>query len=263
MLHVTCFVKINILGVQIDNLTKSEVLNKVEQFLINDNQQPSLIRANGRIQHYIVTPNPEIVVAAQKDKKFLEIINRADLAIPDGVGLVFASRYLKRPLPQRITGVDLMFDICKLAEQKNCSVFFLGGKEDVAQKTAEALQKKFPHLKVAGAWSGGTIDSANLKLKIENLEKINSVKPDILFVALGAGKQEKWIAENLKQLPSVKIAMGVGGAFDFIAGKIARAPNWMRKIGLEWLWRLFLQPWRWKRILTATVKFSWIVIKNK
>jgi N-acetylglucosaminyldiphosphoundecaprenol N-acetyl-beta-D-mannosaminyltransferase len=258
-------VKVNILGVLIDNLSKSEVLKKVEQFLINDSQsqRPSLIRANGRIQHYIVTPNPEIVVAAQKDKEFLEILNRADLAVPDGVGLIFASQYLRQPLQERVTGVDLMKEICHLAEQKNYSVYFLGGEEGVARKTADTLQKQFPQLQVAGAESGGVIEISDFRFKISDLlEKINNTKPDILFVAFGAIKQEKWIAENLKQLPSVKISMGVGGAFDFIAGKIKRAPRWMRRIGLEWLWRLFMQPWRWKRILTATVKFSWMIIKS-
>ncbi|MFA5128619.1 MAG: WecB/TagA/CpsF family glycosyltransferase [Patescibacteria group bacterium] len=239
--------KVNILGVQIDNLNKADVLDKVEKFLSDDRQ------------HYIVTPNPEIVVAAQSDKEFLGIINRADLAVPDGVGLIFASRYLKRPLPEKIHGVDLMVDLCRLAEQKNYSIYLLGGGEGIAKRAAEKLKEKFPGLRMAGAESGGII--TDQKLTVNN-QVINFAKPDILFVAFGAGKQEKWIAKNLENISSIKIAMGVGGAFDFIAGKIKRAPKWMRKIGLEWLWRLFMQPWRWKRILTATIKFSWKVIKN-
>lgn len=239
--------KINILGVQIDNLTKSEVLKKVEEFL-----------TNGR-QHYIVTPNPEIVMAARKDKEFLEILNQADLAVPDGFGLILASRYLKRPLPERITGVDLMLNICKIAEQKNCSIYLVAAEKGLAkpQETAEALNKRFPKLKIIGAPLSKE-ESAD-RLIIE----INSTRPDILFAALGAGKQEKFIASNLDKIPSVKIATGVGGAFDFIAGKVKRAPRLMQKIGLEWLWRLFMQPWRWKRILTATIKFGWVVIKSQ
>jgi len=239
--------KINILGVQIDNLTKSEVLKKVEEFL-----------TNGR-QHYIVTPNPEIVMAARKDKEFLEILNQADLAVPDGFGLILASRYLKRPLPERITGVDLMLNICKIAEQKNCSIYLVSAEKGLAkpQETAEALNKRFPKLKIIGTTLSKE-ESAD-RLIIE----INSTRPDILFAALGAGKQEKFIASNLDKIPSVKIATGVGGAFDFIAGKVKRAPRLMQKIGLEWLWRLFMQPWRWKRILTATIKFSWVVINHK
>jgi N-acetylglucosaminyldiphosphoundecaprenol N-acetyl-beta-D-mannosaminyltransferase len=239
--------KVNILGVLIDNLKKSEVLRTVEQFL-------SDVR-----QHYIVTANPEMIVAAQKDEKFLEILNKADLSVPDGFGLILAARYLRRPLPERITGVDLMLDICQIAEQKNYSVYLFGGKEGVAQKAADSLQKKFSQLKIAGTENGGIISDQQ---STADNQQINSAKPDILFVALGAGKQEKWIAKNLQNLPSIKIAMGVGGAFDFISEKVKRAPRWIRKIGFEWLWRFFMQPWRFKRIFTATIKFSWKVIKN-
>lgn len=241
--------KVNILGVQIDNLKKLEVLEMVERFLSDG------------AQHYIVTPNPEMVVAAQKDEYFLGILNKAGLSVPDGFGLILASRYLRHPIPERIHGVDLMIDLCRMAEQKNCSVFLLAKKEGLAssEETAAALKKFYPGLAI----SGGELEISNFQssaLKI--IEEINLKKPDILFVALGAGRQEKFIAENLNKMPSVKIAMGIGGAFDFISGKIKRAPRWMRKIGLEWLWRLFMQPWRWKRILTATIKFSWLIIKN-
>ncbi|MBU1146002.1 WecB/TagA/CpsF family glycosyltransferase [Patescibacteria group bacterium] len=237
--------KVNILGIQIDNLKKAEALKIAEQFL-----------SDGR-QHYIVTPNPEMAVAAQKDEYFLEILNKADLSVPDGFGLILASRYLRRPLLEKIHGVDLMLDICRLAEQKNYSVYLLGGKEGIAKKTAENLLKKFPKLRIAGAESGGIINEQQLAT---NNQQLNFTRPDILFVAFGAEKQEKWIVQNLNNIPSIKIAMGVGGAFDFISGKIKRAPKWIQKIGLEWLWRLFMQPWRWKRILTATIKFSWLVI---
>lgn len=236
--------KVNILGVLIDNLKKSEALRMVEQFL-----------SDGR-QHYIVTPNPEMAVAAQKDKEFLGILNKAGLSVPDGFGLILASLYLRRPISERIPGVDLMLDICQLAEQKSYSVFLLAAKEGLSapEETREVLTKKFSHLQV----SGDVLEKDGQEKNI--IEKINLEKPEILFVALGAGRQEKIIAENLQKMPSVKIAMGVGGAFDFIAGKIKRAPRLLRKIGLEWLWRLFMQPWRWRRILTATIKFSWLVI---
>lgn len=238
--------KVNILSVLIDNLPKKEVLAKIDEFL-----------ADGR-QHYIVTPNPEMIIAAQKDNAFLEILNKADLAVPDGVGLIFASRYLKRPLPKRITGVDLMLDICQTAEQKNCSVYLLAAEEGLAKpgETAEALVQRFPKLKI----TGGTLSKEESGEEIIN--GINTAKPEILFVALGVGKQEKFIYSNLNKTSSVKIAMGVGGAFDFIAGRIKRAPRLLRKIGLEWLWRLFMQPRRLKRIFTATIKFSWKIIRN-
>lgn len=239
--------KVNILGIQIDNLRKPEALGKIKEFLSNGHQ------------HYTVTTNPEMVVAAQKDKHFLEILNKAGLSVPDGFGLILASRYLRRPLLERITGVDLMLDICQIAEQKKYSIFLVAAKEGLSkpEETAPALNKKFPGLKIGGVILAEGESGERI------IAEINKARPDILFVSLrGIGRQEKFIAENLYKTPSVKIAMGVGGSFDFITGKIKRAPRSIRKIGLEWLWRLFMQPWRWKRIFTATIKFSWEIIKN-
>ena len=239
--------KVNILGVLIDNLKKTEVLGAAEQFL-----------SNGR-QHYFVTANPEMVVAAGKDKEFLEILNKADLTVPDGFGLILAARYLGKQFFERVPGVDLMLDICRMVEQKSYSVFLVTAKEGLSkpEETAVALNKKFPGLKVGGA----VLAEGESSEKI--IAKINEARPDVMFVSLrGIGRQEKFITENLNKISSVKIAMGVGGAFDFISGKIKRAPRSMRRIGLEWLWRLFMQPWRLKRILTATAKFSWLVIRK-
>ena len=239
--------KINILGVLIDNIKKEELLLRISSFL-----------EDGK-QHFLVTPNPEIVLSAQKDEEFRAILNRADIAIPDGFGLILASYYLKTPLGDRITGVDLMLEICKIGEDKGKSVYLLGGEKGIAEKTAKVLIDKFPKIKIVGAESGGKIEKENLK--DENLlKKISEKNPDIIFVALGGGKQEKWIDANLKNLPSVKLAMGIGGAFDFISGKIKRAPLVMRKLGLEWLFRLFLEPRRIKRIFNATVVFMYRVI---
>lgn len=242
--------KINILGTLIDNIKKEELLLKINSFL-----------EDGK-QHFLVTPNPEIVLSAQKDEEFRAILNGADIAIPDGFGLILASYYLKTPLGDRITGVDLMLEICKIAEGDGKSIFLFGGEEGIVEKTAKVLKEKFPNLKISGALSGGEIREDNL---VDNslLEKINQVNPDIIFVALGGGKQEKWIDANLENLPSVKLAMGIGGAFDFISGKIKRAPRIMRKLGLEWLFRLFMEPRRIKRIFNATVLFSYKVIVQR
>jgi len=239
--------KVNILGVLIDNFKKAEVLGAAEQFL-----------SNGR-QHYIVTANPEMVVAAGKDKKFLEILNKADLTVPDGFGLILAARYLGKQLFERVPGVDLMLDICRMVEQKSYSVFLVTAEEGLSkpEETIAALNKKFPGLKIGGV----VLAEGESSEKI--ITEINEARPDVMFVSLrGIGRQEKFINESLNKIPSVKIAMGVGGAFDFISGKIKRAPRSMRRIGLEWLWRLFMQPWRLKRILTATAKFSWLVIRK-
>ena len=249
--------KLSILGVQIDNLSKPEVLKKVEYFLDSDKQ------------HYIVTPNPEFLVAAQKDEEFKNILNNADLAIPDGFGLKIASRILHKQKINRFAGVDLMIKICELATKKNKSIYLFGAGESVAQKTAKELKKQFPKLKIAGAESGGKISNfqfliSNTDLnKSSNLAKIKQADPDILFIALGQVKQEKWIAQNLPKLPSIRLAIGIGGSFDYISKKTPRAPKFLRILGLEWLFRLILQPKRIKRIWNAVVVFIWLILKQK
>lgn len=235
--------KTAILGVGIDNLILSEALGKAERFL-----------NSGKI-NFIATPNPEIILKAGKDEEFRKILNSADLALADGVGLIFASRFLKTPLKERISGVDFMLALCGLAEKKGKTVFLLGGGEGVAEKTAEKLKKLFPRLKISGTASG---------IKADNFPPHN-IRADILFAAFGAPKQEKWIFANSVALESsgVKIALGIGGAFDIVSGRLSRAPLLLRKIGLEWLWRLFLEPRRVKRIFNAVLIFPSAVIKHK
>lgn len=222
--------KVDVLGIKVDDVKLDEALVIVEQLL----KKPG--------KHYIVTPNPEFIVAAKGDPVFRKILNDADLSIPDGVGLKLTG-YVKNI----VAGIDLMEKIITLADQQGYSVGFLGSRGDTAQKTAEVLKNKFPNLKISLAGNGGDAF---------NLTNFNIPPADILFVAFGHGKQEKWIADNLPEIP-VKVAMGVGGAFDIISGKIPRAPQWMRNIGLEWLFRLIIQPWRIKRQL-ALIKFLWL-----
>jgi len=228
----------NLLGVRIDNISMDEVLQKIEEFL-----------RDGK-QHYIVTINPEFIVKAQKDEEFRKILNGADLAIPDGVGVVWAARWLDEPLRERVSGVDLIerFKNHDL-RFKNKKFFLLGGRNGVAKK-------------IAGQWP----EVVGFSEEAEGMElfaRIKECRPDVLLVALGAPKQEKWIAENLSKVPSVKVAIGVGGAFDFLSKKIKRAPVFMQKMGLEWLWRLILEPRRLPRILNATIVFLWLVFKKK
>lgn len=244
--------KSDILGVLVDDITPEETLEKIEQFV-----------QSGR-RHYIVTPNPEIVMEAQKDGEFREILNSADIAIPDGTGLIFASRLSGRPLRKRTTGSDLTWKVAELAEEKGYSLYLLGGEiEGVATKAAEKLKDKFPGLKISGAEEGGKISRQGEAEDKGISGRINEAGPDILLVAFGAPRQEKWIYKNLPDLDSVKVAIGIGGTFDFIAGKAKRAPKAFRSLGLEWLWRLITQPQRIGRIWTATGKFSWAVAKFK
>ena len=219
-----------VLGVKIDDISKTEATEIIARFLASKED------AFGKGKYYIVTPNPEIIVAAQEDPVLKQILNQADLAIPDGIGLKLVG------VNNRISGIDFMLSLVKLAANNGYSVGFVGGKGDVAQETANVLLKAYPTLHV-------TFFSEDLRSKVS--------KTDILFVGLGHGKQEKWIKQNLDQIP-VKIAMVVGGSFDMISGKVRRAPQVVRNIGLEWLFRLIIQPWRIKRQF-ALIKYLWLL----
>lgn len=240
--------KYNVLGVEIDSLTNQALLTRISEWL------------SGQERHWLVTANPEIILKA-KDETYRQILNSADLRMADGIGLVFAIKYLYRQTVERITGVDLAEDLFKLAEQKNYSIYFLGGLGDVASQASRLVKQRYPNLRVVGAAPGGIGEQLGNHLAVISL--IKQAAPDILLVAFGAPSQEKWIAKNLRKLLSVKLAVGVGGAFDFLAKKVKRAPARWRKIGLEWLWRLLQQPQRARRIFNAVVVFSFKVYEQK
>ncbi|MCK5084508.1 MAG: WecB/TagA/CpsF family glycosyltransferase [Candidatus Pacebacteria bacterium] len=270
-----------ILDVKVNEIITKEVLEKIKIFLLSDNQ------------HYIVTLNPEMVVEAQKNNHFKKIINEADLVVPDGIGILFANKLLNhQALPEKITGIDLIYRICESEFIKDKKIYLLGAGKGIAEKTAKVLSKKYDYLNIVGAeigilnlefgvWNKSQnfqpktgllrIEKSKIqnsdndkfhKLNKELIKRIDKAQPDMLFVAFGAPKQEEWIYENLKKMPSVKLAIGVGGSFDFISGKVKRAPLIFQKFGLEWLWRLILEPRRIKRIYNATVKFGWMVLKK-
>lgn len=229
--------KKNVLGVKIDDVNIGEAVETVERWM------------KGKAKHYIVTPNTEIVMMAQKDEELKKIINQADLAIPDGIGLK-----LSGDIVSYTPGIDLLEELVKLAAEKAFTIGFLGGRDEVAKKTAECLKKKYPKLKVAFAESGGEISKEG-----DGGNSGNLVEVDLLFVAFGPPKQEKWIAKNLNKI-DIKVAMGVGGAFDYLSGQIPRAPQFLRNLGLEWLFRLILQPQRIKRQLAL---FKYILLLTK
>ncbi len=246
-----------VLGVRIDDYNKKEALEKVSEFL------------DSAKSYKIFTPNPEMVVAAQQDGYFREVLNGGNLNICDGIGI----KLVLRGKVEKISGSDFMIDICKMAEEKRKTVYLLGsGDDDVIKKSVDNLEKRFPELKVVGHNKGlkisySTLDSQMIQYnRDENDKLVDEIimsGPDILFVGMGHGKQEKWIRENLKDMPSVRIAMGVGGAFDFLSGKVKRAPMVMRKLGLEWFWRLIMEPWRIRRIWRATGKFIYLYASNR
>lgn len=219
---------------------KKSVLDiKIDDIDINQSVEIVKTWLKGIDKHYIVTPNPEIVLKAQEDFELKTILNNADLSVPDGVGLK-----LTTDIVCNTPGVDLMEELIKLSSDYGFTVGLLGGKKGIAEKTRDCLQKKYPTLKIIYVNSGGPINNEGEIIG----NKLQIAKVDILFVAFGPPKQEKWVYKNLNKIP-VKVAMVVGGSFDYLSNKVVRAPIWIRKLGLEWLFRLFTQPWRLKRQL--------------
>ena len=222
-------------GVRIDNHTKQEALGVVERLIAGD------------AFHYIVTPNPEILLHARTNPHFRNVLNGASLSLCDGVGIYLAARVQGMPLQNRICGVDFMTDICSVAERKGWSICFVGSQSSVRKKSMQVLRQRHPDLIL---YDGG--------------EGEQQPPPcDIAFVALGAPKQELWMAEQIARGASAKIMMGVGGAFNMIAGNLPRAPHAVRNVGLEWLWRLMLEPNRWKRIFRAVIIFPALFYLSK
>lgn len=281
--------KIDVLGIKIDALTMSQALKQVEEL------------AQDKRGHYIVTPNPEFVMQSLKDGKFREIVNKADLAFADGVGILWAAKYLSMPLikikplikfqawgqlffsgisivlfpknltsviPERITGVDMIWEISKLSSRKGLSVFLLGAAPGVAYETSRKLQLLYPGLQIADVMAGPPHESEE-----QVINRIKQVKPNFIFLAFPAKDQLLWMQKYAQELSAVM--MGIGGAFDFIAettainapegdkSKARRAPEFLQSRGLEWLWRYFTQPWRKDRIKTATIEFMKTVLAYK
>jgi N-acetylglucosaminyldiphosphoundecaprenol N-acetyl-beta-D-mannosaminyltransferase len=206
----------------------------------------------------IATVNPEFVMAAQKDPEFLAVLQQASLCIPDGVGLLWAARILGQHLPERVPGSELVYHLAQLAAEKGTSLFLLGAAPGVAEEAAAILQQRYPSLTIAGTYAGSPDSAENDTI----VQRINDSNADLLFVAYGAPNQDKWIARNRDKLTPVRAAVGIGGSLDFITGRSTRAPQWIQKIGLEWLHRLIKEPWRWRRML-ALPKFALHVILKR
>jgi len=238
-----------ILGTKVSTQSSDEILKYIIRRLKNNGSKL-----------YIVTPNPEIMTYAMRKKSFQEVLNRADLALPDGIGVRVASRLLKKGVKERIPGIDFMVMLCRECAKEGLTVGFLGGRGNVAKMTADCLLDLYPGLKVGFAeaeWNIKKSESGSWKSEDGNVLK----HIDVLFVAFGFPKQEEWIAKNLDRIP-VTAAMSVGGAFDYIGGNVLRAPRILRKIGLEWFFRLIFQPWRLKRQIMLPL-FAYYIIREK
>lgn len=223
---------IHILGVRVHDVTYEEALRILEGF-VGDGEA-----------HLVVTLNPELIMAAQDDEDFKEILNDACLALPDGMGLLWGSRILGETLRQRVAGVDTVERLAALSAGKGYRLFLLGAAPGVAEEAARRLCARCPGLQIVGTYAG----SPDEEDEPEILKRIHEARPDFVLVAYGAPRQEKWIHRNLGALGAT-VAMGVGGSLDFISGRAVRAPRWIRRVGLEWLHRLCREPWRWRRML--------------
>jgi N-acetylglucosaminyldiphosphoundecaprenol N-acetyl-beta-D-mannosaminyltransferase len=237
--------QVDILGIRVDNVTSDEAVLSVQGFI-----------RNGR-PHQVVTVNPEFIMAARRDPEFAQILNQADLALPDGQGLLWAARMLSTPLVERVPGVDALVNIAALSEKEGYRLYFLGAAEGVAEAAARELRHSYPELQVVGTYAGSPAPQDEESI----VDIIRQAEPHILFVAYGAPEQEKWIARNMLRM-QVPLAMGVGGAFDFISGQAKRAPTWVQRLGLEWLHRLYREPWRWRRML-ALPRFAYLVFRAR
>lgn len=232
-----------VLGVRVDNVTEEEALARIAAFVAEGGP------------HQVVTVNPEFVVVARDTPAFRAVLNGADLALADGVGLLWASRLLGQPLRARLPGVDMVVRICERAAALGQRVYLLGGGEGVAAAAAQRLQRLVPGLKVAGWYAGSPRDEEAPEI----VARIRAAAPQVLFVAFGAPAQELWIARHGREL-GVPVMMGVGGSFDYLSGRVARAPRWMRRLGLEWLFRLVRQPWRLRRQITRLPRFALLAL---
>ncbi|MFC5465637.1 WecB/TagA/CpsF family glycosyltransferase [Lederbergia graminis] len=236
--------KLNILGVPFDHTTMEDMFHQLRHNL----------QLNKKT--FIVTANPEIVMYAVEDEHYRNTIAQANHIIADGAGIILASKLVKKPLPERVAGFDLMVELLKLANKEQLRVFFLGSREQVIERTVANVQKSYPNLQIAGYHHGFFKENDETVT-----EMVKNSNPDMVFVALGFPKQEYWIQNNYHHFEK-GIFMGVGGSFEIIAGTAKRAPDIWIKLNLEWLHRLLSQPSRWRRML-ALPKFVIRVLKTR
>ncbi len=239
-----------ILGVRVDDVTGDETLARIGQFIAEHRPE------QGCQVHQICTVNPEFVMAAQRNEAFRQTINTSSVCIPDGIGILWAARRQGRPLRERVAGSTLVEHLAARAAQQGWRLYLLGAGPGVAEQASARLQEHNPGLAVVGTFSGSPAEGDEADI----LARIQAAAPDVVLVAFGAPAQDLWIARNRERL-GVAVAIGVGGSLDFAAGIRRRAPKWVQQVGLEWLYRLYREPWRWRRQL-ALPRFAWQVLRD-
>ena len=236
--------KVRILGIDVDNIDVDEAGQITKELIENSNKTCKVI----------VAPNTEFIMMAQRDEEFYNILREADLATPDSVGVMIGSKLQKKPLKQRIPGQMYFRKVLEVGEKEGWTFYLLGGKGDVPALAAENVKKIYPNLKIVGYHEGFFEKDSEEDV----IAEINKLQPNVLFVAMGAPIQEKWIAKHKDEL-KVDVAAGQGGTFDYEAGKIKRAPVIFQKLGIEWFWRLILQPSRIFRMIVLPIYLMKII----
>ncbi|MBO5369162.1 MAG: WecB/TagA/CpsF family glycosyltransferase [Clostridia bacterium] len=225
--------KVNILGVKVDKVNIDQASDKIIEFI-----------KNGEKGKCVFTPNSEIIMMAYRDKDFCDLLNSSDILTADGIGVVYASRIVKNPIAERAAGYDIACLTLQKLSDIGGTLYLFGSKPGVAEEAGKNITAKYPGVKIVG-YSDGYFDGTKEKTIINNIKKCS---PDLLFVCLGAPKQEKWINEHKAEL-NAGVSLGIGGSLDVFAGTVKRAPEFYTKHGIEWLYRLVKQPSRFVRML--------------
>ena len=238
--------KVEILGISIDTLSMEEVLDRIEGFVLS------------RKSSKIFYANPHVVLMAQKYPELASHLKNADIVLPDGYGIVLAGKLLKLPIKWRVIGLDALLHLSELASERGWKLYLLGARKDVLEKSIKALEEKFKGINIVGSHHG-YFSGAEENLVVKDIER---KKPDIVIVCMGVGKQESFI-NKYSQALSAPVFFGNGAALDFISGRLKRAPFWMQKCGLEWIFRFFQEPRRlWKRYTIGNILFMKLLLKE-
>jgi len=237
--------RVKISDIFINNLEWDRIAGVIEKFIRNQKA------------HQIITANSSMVASLDRDSRLKEAFFNADLVLADSAGIVWASKFLRAGKLIRIPGIDLMLELCRLGASRGYSIYLLGSEESIVKKARENLDKQFPNLRILGMQHGYFSKDEEERI----VEQIREAKPDFLFVGIGTPRGEKWIYSQIERL-NVPVCMAVGGSLDVIAGRLKRAPRWIRELGFEWTYRIIQEPWRIVR-LPALFSFLWKVFKQK